>query len=75
MKRADKIAVLSPRARKLWDRLVAGEFYPTFDANTPKAMDELDKAGLVHHAMRPQTYIRCFVPVGYKPTREERFPA
>lgn len=70
--KAQKIAALTPRARKLWDRLCQGHFYRRHDDRTPKAMAELEAAGLVRIMARPVEIWVCFVPVGSRPMRPER---
>lgn len=72
-------AGVSTRARKLLDRLRAGKFYPVWDSHglnrrTPKAMQELIDAGLVGTAGRVCLVVSCYVPDGYTPYIEEKFP-
>lgn len=69
--RAEKIASLSARARALLERLQEGRFYKARDPLTPKAMAELEAAGLVCLMARPVEIWACYVPVGSKPYRAE----
>ena len=67
---------LSKRAQSLLARLKAGKFYIWGDGRTPKAMKELETAGLVATAGRPIVIARCYVPAaGYTPYQGERFEA
>jgi uncharacterized protein with von Willebrand factor type A (vWA) domain len=70
-RRAQKIAALSPRARKLWDRLCAGEIYQAHSDRTPQAMSELQAAQLVTVIARPIEIWARFAPVGSKSYRPE----
>ena len=69
-------AKLSPRARKLYARVLAGAWYPWDGTGkrTPKAMQELVDAGLVVVGGRVQTVRAAYVPKGTKPYRLERYP-
>lgn len=71
MTRAQKIEALSPRARKLWDRLCEGAFYKLHDERTPKAMAELEAAGLLMRLVRAPELWACYAPKGSKPYRPE----
>lgn len=65
---------LSIRAQKLLDRLRDGRFYEAYGNKTPKAMQELVKAGLVGIAGRPVVVGAYYVPAsGYIPYRPEVF--
>jgi hypothetical protein len=65
---------LSPRARKLYDRVLNGAWYKAYDTTIPKAMAELTTAGLVQIGGRVKTMESCFVPTGTKPFRLEQYP-
>lgn len=65
---------LSKRAAKMLERLKAGAFYVWEPDKVPKAMEELEAAGLVGTCGRATRTVRCWVPKGYKPARQERFP-
>lgn len=67
----DQIAGLSARARALWDRLREGRFYQAHADNTPKAMAELDEAGLVQVMARPVEIWACWVPAGSRQSSPE----
>jgi hypothetical protein len=72
--RQERVAQLSKRARKLYDRIESGRFYTIASNSIPRAMDELWAAGLVSVTGRVQTIVAAFVPsTGYKPYREEQF--
>lgn len=64
--------VLSPRAQKLYDRLLAGHWYSWGDDRTPKSMQELLDAGLVGTLGRVEKVRRCYVPAGSKPFQLEQ---
>lgn len=64
---------LSSRALKLLERVKAGVFYPV-EGRIPKAMAELEAAKLVTTCGRVVVIKRCFVPIGFRPHREERLP-
>lgn len=65
---------LSKRAAKLFERVKKGEFYPAYDKSTPKAMKELEEAGLVSTCGRVVVIRACYVPAsGYTPFVPERF--
>lgn len=65
---------LSVRARKLYERVQRGEWYPAYNGRTPKAMQELADAGLVTVTGRAKVIEACFVPTtGYTPMQMERF--
>ncbi|RVH56231.1 hypothetical protein CN213_15910 [Sinorhizobium meliloti] len=59
-------AALSTRAKKLFERVKAGEWYPwTGPGSGPKAMQELVDAELVTVCGRNEMVRACYVPVGY----------
>lgn len=67
-----KLATVSIRARKLYARIVAGHWYGfgtgTDHRPTPKAMKELEDAGLVIIGGRVRAIALAYVPVeGYEP--------
>lgn len=65
---------LSKRAGALLKRVQAGRFYVWGDERTPKAMQELEAAGLVASVGRPIVIARCYVPAtGYTPYQPEEF--
>lgn len=65
---------LSARAEALFKRIHAGEWYPAWDSNTPKAMQELIDADLVRIGARVQTVVSCYVPLkGFKPFKHEKW--
>lgn len=69
-----RLASLSPRARKLYDRMVSGSrFYMAYeDKRTPKAMQELQDSGLVGIGGRVARIVSAFVPLrGFKNFRVE----
>ena len=70
-RRDKKIAALSPRARALWDRLCDGAIYQIHGPRTPKAMDELERAGLLTVIARPIVIWACHAPIGSKPGKPE----
>lgn len=71
--RQEAEAKLSKRAKKMLKRLREGKYY-VWAAEPPKAMLELQVAGLVGTARRIQTIVRCWVPThGYKPFTSEQF--
>jgi len=67
----EQIAGLSARARALWDRLREGRFYQVHAENTPKAMAELEAAGLVQIMARPVEIWACWVPAGSRQASPE----
>lgn len=67
----EQIAGLSARARALWDRLREGRFYQHHADDTPKAMAELDNAGLVEVMARPVEVWACWVPAGSRQASPE----
>ena len=73
--KAKIIAGLTPRARKLWDRVSSSvNFYLWEATDTPKAMVELERAGLVTTMGRVVVMKACYVPVGTKGFKLEQFP-
>ena len=71
-------AKLSKSAANLLQRLRKGRWYPVFPSaigkETPAAMEELIKAGLVGSAARAKVIVACYVPAhGYTPMQMERF--
>lgn len=74
--KAQRIAALSPAARKLYARVLAGHWYPWDGPNgkTPKAMAELVKARLVRVGGRVERVRAAYVPTGTKPYKLERYP-
>lgn len=65
---------LSARARKLLERVRRGEYYRAHHERLPKAMKELEDAGLVTVTGRPIVFEACYVPTsGYKPYVPEKF--
>lgn len=71
MTRDQKLAALSPRARRLWERLCDGAIYQAHSDRTPQAMGELEAAGLITVIARPIELWACYVPVGSRPYRPE----
>jgi len=68
------LGVLSTRALKLYQRVIAGGFYNPHSDRTPNAMKELINNGLVGTAGRVVVVERCFVPThGYKCYQPEEF--
>lgn len=67
----EQIAGLSARARALWDRLREGRFYQAHAETTPKAMAELEAAGLVQIMARPVEIWACWVPAGSRQASSE----
>lgn len=66
-----KLTVGQARARKLWDRLCAGAIYQIHSERTPKAMAELEAAGLLTVIVRPIELWACHAPVGSKSYQAE----
>lgn len=65
---------LSARAAALFERIKGGDYYPVYDAKTPKAMQELIDAGLVSKSGRVESIRLCWVPsTGYTPFISESF--
>lgn len=65
---------LSKAAKRMLGRLRAGHFYMWDPLRIPKAMAELEAAGLVGTCGRVQTVVRCWVPAdGYLPFVNEVF--
>ncbi len=65
---------LPKRAQKLWERVKDGEYYRPWDPKLPKAMKELQDAGLVATVGRVVVIERCYVPAkGYTPYVPEKF--
>jgi len=70
-----KIARLSPAARKLFERVLDPDnFYKAHAPRVPKAMIELEVAGLVGTMGRVVSIERCYVPRGTRPLKLEKFP-
>ncbi len=67
----DKLSGLSARARALYGRLQEGRFYPAHADRLPKAMYELEDAGLVKLMARPELITVCWVPKGSVRFRDE----
>jgi len=66
---------LSPRARKLLDRVRDQvNWYPAYGKGTPQAMEELVDAGFVGIGGRVVSMQACYMPIGTEPLRQERFP-
>ncbi len=70
----DELPGLSMRAKKLLKRLHDGRWYRCYANDTPQAMGELVKAGLVEKAGRWTTIVACYVPKGFIPVTMEKFP-
>lgn len=69
-------AKLSKRAQNLLYRVRKGAFYRPWSPDLPKAMKELEDAGLVVTTGRVVVVERCYVPAeGYAPYVPERFEA
>ncbi len=65
---------LSKHARNLLARIKQGRFYRPYDDRLPKAMKELEEAGLVTLTGRVVVIELAYVPTqGYTPYQEERF--
>lgn len=65
---------LSPRAKKLLGRIRQGAYYMAHSPRKPKAMAELEEAGLVTITGRAIVFQACYVPTtGYTPMVQERF--
>ena len=65
---------LSTNAQKLLERLKAGRWYEAYAKDTPKAMKELEDAGLVTATGRVIEVRLCYVPAeGYVPYEPEKF--
>lgn len=81
MTKEQKIAALSPKARKLYERVCdsanwyAGTGHVALEARTPAAMQELLDAGLVVVGGRVERLVSCYVPKGTKPFKLEKFPS
>lgn len=69
------VTVLSLRATKLLARIKAGEWYPAYPMHRiPKAMIELERAGLVSITGRVKVIEAAYVPsTGYTPFKSEEF--
>jgi hypothetical protein len=65
---------LSKNAQKLLARVRAGAWYEAYSEKTPKAMQELIDAELVGMCGRIRQMVLCYVPVGYIPPVEEKYP-
>lgn len=66
---------LSKRAQALLRRVkTPHNYYRTYGAKIPKAMQELIDAGLVKEAARYPLMISCFVPIGFQEATDEKFP-
>ena len=65
------VANLSPRAKKLWERIVKGQWYGAHAANLPKAIKELTAAGLVKHAPKAVVIAKGIVPHDFKASYKE----
>jgi hypothetical protein len=65
---------LSKNAQKMLERLKAGSYYVWVPNKIPKAMLELQAAGLVGTCGRVNSIVRCWVPIGYRPHLPEYFP-
>lgn len=63
---------LSKNAQNLLGRLKSGRFYRAYDPQLPKAMEELEKAGLVKTMARAEVISLCWVPVNSVPFTEEK---
>jgi hypothetical protein len=69
-------AKLSKRARDLLERVRNGAFYRPWSPDLPKAMKELEDAGLVATTGRVVVIELCYVPAeGYTPYVPEKFEA
>lgn len=67
-----KLKLVSPRARALYARVKKGRWHDTLSAKTPKAMKELEGAGLVQISGRVAKIQLAYVPVeGFLPFRTE----
>ena len=64
---------LSKRAEALLERVRAGHWYPVM-GKVPKAMAELEAAGLVGVMGRVATIRAAYVPAGTVPLQRERLP-
>jgi hypothetical protein len=72
--RPTKEPELSKAAKQMLERLRAGRFYRWDPHQVPKAMAELEGAGLVGTCGRVQTIVRCWVTAdGYLPFVPEMF--
>ena len=73
--KAERIAGLSKRAKKMWNRMQEDWRYYTHAKyyNSP-TMRELIDAGLVGTMGRPVVWYSCFVPVGSRSAKPEKFP-
>lgn len=65
---------LSKAAQKMLTRLRQGAWYPWEPNKIPKAMQELIDAGLVGSCGRVKSIIRCWVPIGFQPAKQEVYP-
>lgn len=65
---------LSKAAQKILHNLRRGRYYVWDPKKTPKAMLELEQAGLVGTCGRVTKIVRCWVPIGFKPATQEVFP-
>jgi hypothetical protein len=65
---------LSPRAKKLWARVQDSTHWYPWDAKVPKAMKELEKAGLVVEGGRVARVVLAWMPVGTLPYSLETYP-
>lgn len=76
MKNNRETPAISKRAEKLLSRIKRGEFYRAYDSRVPKAMRELEDAGLVSVTGRVVVIEACYVPAtGYRPYKHESFKA
>lgn len=68
---------LSPRGRTLWEKVKKSQRFFRWEGpdSGPKAMAELEKAGLVGSMGRVVSIKRCWVPVGTEPFEVEKFPS
>ncbi len=65
---------LSKNAEKLLARVKEGRWYMAYEPGVPKAMKELEDAGLVRIVGRPMVIAAAYVPAkGYVPYRGEKF--
>jgi len=61
-------------AEKLLRRIRRGDWYPAYSPRTPKAMKELEDAGLVQIMGRIKVIEACYVPTGTKQFKFEEYP-
>jgi len=66
-----RVAKLSKRAQKLYERICNGHWYPSHSEKLPKAMKELFLAGLVKHAPRAVVIAKGIVPHDFKASYKE----